>query len=389
MKLKKVIKYSTQNIDSNDIKSVVKTLKSDYITEGPIVRKFEKVLCNFAKSKNATVVNSASTALIIACSALNLSNKDILWTTPITFVSSANCAFYFNAKVDFVDIDHDTFNLDVDKLEKKLISAKKKNKLPKILVIVHLGGSPCNLKKIRQLSKKYNFYIIEDASHALGAKYQKINIGNSIFSDITIFSFHPVKSITTGEGGALLTNNKQLHEKIQILRSNGIIKDRKKLTISNKPAWYYEQKFLSSNFKMNAIQAALGVSQMKRLKKFINKRNLIASKYEKKLPNKNLKFQKILKNTLSSRHLFIIYIDNNLRDKLYNFLKKNKIQTNLHYIPIYRHPYYKRFNINKKNFLNAEEYYSKALSLPIHFNLSNQEQNYIISKIKLFFQKKY
>ena len=386
MKLRKLIRYSTQNIDRSDIKAVSEVLKSDFITEGPVIKKFEHSLCKYTKSKNSTVVNSASTGLIIACQSLGLSAKDFIWTTPITFVSSANCAFFFNAKVDFVDIDPETFNIDLDELEEKLIISKKKKKLPKILIIVHLGGNPANLKRVKKLSKKYKFSIIEDASHALGSKYEDIRIGNAKYSDITIFSFHPLKSITTGEGGAILTNKKYLDEKIKILRSHGIERNKKNLGKKNMPKWYYEQKYLSSNYRMTAIQAALGVSQMKRLDKFIIKRNKIASIYEKNLPKNIFKFQKINQTDQSSRHLFIAYLKNNLRNKLYNYLIKNKIQTNLHYIPVYRHPFYAKFKINKKKFFNSEEYYAKALSLPIHYNLTSSEQKYIIDKIKFFFK---
>lgn len=387
MKLKRLIRYSTQHIDKSDISAVNKVLKSDFLTEGPIIKKFEQKLCKYTKSKNAVAVNSASTGLIIACQALNLKKNDYLWTTPITFVSSANCAFYFQAKVDFVDINKDSFNIDIDKLEKKLISSKRKKKLPKILIIVHLGGNPVDLKRIKKLSNKYNFSVIEDASHALGSKYEDIKIGNCKYSDIAVLSFHPVKSITTGEGGAVLTNKIKLNQKIKILRSHGIIKEKFKLSNKNMPNFYYEQKYLSSNYRMTAIQAALGLSQMNRLDKFIKKRNMIAKIYNKELPKNVFDFQFIRNKDISSRHLFIVRLKNKLRNKFYNYLMKNNIQTNLHYIPVYRHPYYDNIKIDKKNFFNSEEYYSKAISIPIHFNLTKNQQRYIIKKIKSFFEK--
>lgn len=387
MKLKKLIRYSTQHIDNSDISAVNKVLKSDFLTEGPIIEKFEKKLCNYTKSKNAVAVNSASTGLIIACQALDLKKNDYLWTTPITFVSSANCAFYFKAKVDFVDINKDSFNIDIDELEKKLIISKRKKKLPKILIIVHLGGNPVDLKRIKSLSNKYNFSIIEDASHALGSKYRNIKIGNCKYSDIAVLSFHPVKSITTGEGGAVLTNKTNLNQKIKVLRSHGIVKEKLKLDNKNMPNFYYEQKYLSSNYRMTAIQAALGLSQMSRLDKFIKKRNMIAKIYNRELPKNIFDFQLIRSKDISSRHLFIVRLKNKLRNKFYNYLMKNNIQTNLHYIPVYRHPYYKNIKIDKKDFFNSEEYYSKAISIPIHFNLTKNQQRYIIKKIKFFFKK--
>ena len=386
MKLKKLIRYSTQHINNSDISAVNKVLKSDFLTEGPIIEKFEKKLCNYTKSKNAVAVNSASTGLIIACQALDLKKNDYLWTTPITFVSSANCAFYFQAKVDFVDINKDSFNIDVDKLEKKLIISKRKKKLPKILIIVHLGGNPVDLKRIKSLSNKYNFSIIEDASHALGSKYGNIKIGNCKYSDIAVLSFHPVKSITTGEGGAILTNKTILNQKIKVLRSHGIIKEKFKMSNKNMPNFYYEQKYLSSNYRMTAIQAALGLGQMNRLDKFIKKRNMIAKIYNRELPKNIFDFQLIRNKDISSRHLYIVRLKNKLRNKLYNYLMKNNIQTNLHYIPVYRHPYYKNIKINKKDFINSEEYYLKAISIPVHFNLTNNQHRYIIKKIKSFFE---
>jgi len=388
MELKKrLIRYSTQSISLDDVKAVTSALNSDFLTEGPIIEKFEKKLSNLVGAKNATAVCNASAALIIACNALRLRKNDYFWTTPISFASTANCALFFKARVDFVDINNETFNIDIEKLENKLINAKKINKLPKILCIVHLGGNPCDLIKIKNLSRKYKFHIIEDASHALGAKYKKIKIGNPKFSDIVVFSFHPVKMITTGEGGALLTNNINLDQKIKNLRSHGIIRDKKKLKNKSLPKWYYEQKYLSSNYRMTSFQAALGLSQLNKISYFVKKRNQLASIYQKKLNNLEIKFQYICEDNISSRHLFIILVEKKIRNKLYEYLARNRIQTNLHYIPIYKHPYYQRFNYEKKNFTNAEEYYSKALSIPLHCNLSSSDQNFIIKKIISFYKK--
>ena len=381
-----MIPYARQNISKEDINFVKKILKSEYLTSGPATLRFEKKVAKYCSSKFAIATNSGTSALHISCLSLNLKKGDYVWTSPISFVASANCAFYFGAKVDFVDINEESFNIDVNKLKKKLEIAKKKNRLPKVLVVVHLGGNPCELSEIKKLSKKYKFFVIEDASHALGAKYNKIKIGNPKYSDVSILSFHPVKMITTGEGGALLTNSKNIDNKFKILRSHGIVKEKKYLQNKNLPKWYYEQRYLSSNYRMTSFQAALGISQLKKISTFTKIRNKLAQIYEKKLSGLPIRFQKIKKNSISSRHLFIILVEDKIRNKLYSFLDKNNIQTNLHYIPIYRHPFYKKFNFNKKNFKNAEKYYSKALSIPLHVQLSNKDQNFIIAKIKDFFK---
>jgi len=383
---KKLIRYSTQSINSADINSVLNALKSDFLTEGPLINKFEKKLCKIVDSKYASAVSSASAGLLLACKALNLSKKSIIWTTPITFISSITCGLHIGAKIDLVDINEISFNIDIEKLKKKLIKAKKINKIPKILVVVHLGGNPCELESIKKLSNKYGFSVIEDASHALGSKYKNIKIGNAKYSDLVVFSFHPVKSITTGEGGAVLTNNKLLDDKIKTLRSHGIVRKKKELIKKNKQDWYYETRYLSSNYRLTSIQAALGLSQLKRLNSFIKKRNLLASNYEKKLIDLPLKFQKISSTNYSSRHLFIIIIDNKFRDKLYIFLKKKNIQTNLHYIPIYKHPLFKN-KFSNKNFKIAEKYYKTALSIPLHFKLNLKQQSFIVNSIKKFFAK--
>tara|TARA_B100001063_G_C16773912_1_gene563671 strand:- start:3228 stop:4388 length:1161 start_codon:yes stop_codon:yes gene_type:complete len=384
-----MIPYSRQYLFSKDITKVNKVLKSDYLTQGKEVPKFEKKISKYCKSKYALVVNSATSALHLTCLALGLKEKDYLWTVPITFVASANCALYCGAKIDLVDIDKDTFNIDLIVLEKKLKLAKKNNKLPKIIVPVHLAGNPCDLKKLSKLSKKYKFKIVEDASHALGSKYLQYKIGNNTFSDATVFSFHPVKSITSGEGGAVVCSNKKLYHKIKMLREHGIVKEKKFFNLKkNIKPWYYEQQDLGFNYRMSDINASLGNSQFSHLKLFLEKRNIIASIYEKKLNKKFITFQKIHKNCYSARHLFVIKVQKKFHNKMFTYLRKKKIYAQIHYIPIYRQPYFKKnFNFNIKNFPNSEDYYSQAISIPIFFQLTHKKQFQVIKLINSFFKK--
>jgi UDP-4-amino-4,6-dideoxy-N-acetyl-beta-L-altrosamine transaminase len=376
------IPYSRQSISKKDIKEVSSVLKSDFLTTGPKVEEFEKKLKKIFLSKYSLVLNSATSALHVACMSLDLKKNEYLWTSPISFVASSNCALYCGANVDFVDIDPNTFNISVENLEKKL-KITKKNKLPKILVIVHLAGHPVDLKRIRYLSLKYNFKIIEDASHAVGSIYNRSKIGDCKYSDICIFSFHPVKIITTGEGGSILTNSKKIFKKASILRSHGIDKNIK----NKKDPWFYDQKSLGYNYRMNDIEAALGLSQLSRLNKFVNQRNKIANIYKKNL-NKNIKLQSILPNSKSSMHLFIICLKEKLKIKVFNSLKKNGINTNLHYKPIYRNSFYKRYNFNKNNFKNSEKYYKEAITLPLYYDLKKAHQMKIIKIINRVFNKR-
>lgn len=370
------IPYSRQLIDKSDISAVSKVLKSDFLTTGPQVNIFEKKLENFFGSKYASVVNSATSALHLACLAFDLTKKDNVWTTPISFVASSNCAIYCGAKVDFVDIDEKTFNMCEKKLEHKLKKTTK-GKLPAIVIVVHLSGHPVNLKKIKDLSKEYNFKIIEDASHAVGSVYQNNPIGNCKYSDACIFSFHPIKIITTGEGGALLTNSKKIFKKFSLLRSHGIDKSVKS---KNNP-WYYDQVSLGYNYRMNEIEAALGISQLKKLNKFLKERKKISEIYKLNLDLKNVKFQQLIENCKSSMHLFIIRVNKLKRMQIYNELKKNNIYTNFHYIPIYRHSFYKKYNIKYENFKNAESYYKEAISIPLYCGLKINTQMKIIKII--------
>ena len=382
-----MIPYSRQSIDSSDIREINKVLKSDLITQGPKVLAFENEIAKYCGSKFAIAVNSATSALHIACMSLGLEKGDIVWTSPISFVASSNCALYCGATIDFVDIDSSTLNIDPLKLEKKLIEAKKNNKLPKIIIPVHMCGLPVDLNKFSQLKKKYGFKIIEDASHALGAKYKSEKIGSCKFSDITVFSFHPVKIITTGEGGVATTNNKNLSMKMEILRTHGINKQRKYFKEKNNGEWHYEQIFLGYNYRMNEIEAVLGLSQLNKLDNFVRKRNSIAKKYNKLLSDLPIRLPLInSKDYYSSFHLYVIQLNleliKNSHKKIFSFLRKAGIGVNLHYAPIHLQPYYRNLGFKEGNFKNSEKYAKCALSIPIHPKLKNEEINYVVNKLK-------
>ena len=379
--------YSRQSINKKDIYSVVKTLKSNYLTQGPIVEKFERKLSKLVKAKYGVASNSASSSLHLACIALDLKPKDIVWTVPNTFAASANCAINCGAKIDFVDIDADTWNLSLSSLEKKLVIAKKKKKLPKILIPVHFAGQPTEQKEIWKLSKKYKFKIIEDASHSLGAMQSSEPVGSCKWSDITVFSFHPVKIITTGEGGMAMTNNKNLYEKMKIYRTNGIKKDLKNLR--NKP-WYYEQVGTGFNYRMNDIAASLGLSQISRLKNFIKKRNQIAEKYKSFFKDLPVKFQKIQNENLSSYHLFVIQFD--LKKTKYNYkeifntLREKNFYVNLHYMPLHLNSFFRKRGFKNGQFPVSEKYSKTSISIPIFFDLKKKKIVQLCNLIKSFFK---
>jgi len=370
------IPYSKQFIDSEDIKSVVSVLKSKFITTGPKILKFEEKLTKYFDSKFAIAVNSATSALHLSCLALGLKKNDFVWTTPVSFVASANCAIYCGAKIDFVDIDNDTFNISTKSLENKLKKTPT-SKLPKILIVVHLSGHPANMSDIKKLSRKYKFKIIEDSSHAVGSTYFGNKIGNCKYSDLCIFSFHPVKIITTGEGGAILTNSKNLNKKIELLRSHGL--NRKVKSLSN--PWKYDQVLLGYNYRMNELEAALGISQLKKLKKFFIYRNKIADFYKKNLNSNKIKIQKLIEGTQSSMHLFIIRVDKKKRYRVFKNLKNSGYVTNLHYMPIYKHSFYRKFKFLKKELKNSEKYYHEAISIPLFYGLKKTNQKQIINII--------
>jgi len=379
--------YSRQNIDKTDILSAVRVLKSDFLTQGPLVSKFEKKISNYVKAKYAVATNSGSSALHIACLALNIKKGDLVWTVPNTFAATANCALHCGAKVDFVDIDKNTWNMSIRSLEKKL--QKEKNKLPKIVIPVHFAGQPTDQKKIWELSKKFKFKIIEDASHSLGAKHFNEPVGSCKWSDITVFSFHPVKIITTGEGGMATTNNKKYSDQMRISLSNGIVKDSKlfKFKKKNQP-WYYEYQKTGFNYRMNEISAAIGISQLSKLKEFLKKRNEIAKLYKKILDKLFIKYQKINTYNFSSYHLFVIQFDlKKTKFSYLNIFKKLRSKNyfvNLHYMPLHLSPYFKKLGFKKNQYPNSEKYGVSSISLPIYYGLKISKVFKICSLIKSF-----
>ncbi len=378
-----MIPYGKQDISKADIDSVIDVLKSDYLTQGPLVPLFEKSVSEYCGSKFGVAVNSATSALHIACAALGLGDGDIIWTSPNTFVASANCGLYCGAKVDFVDIDSKTYNLCPIELEKKLIWANKFNKLPKIVIPVHFAGQSCDMRRIHYLSEIYGFKIIEDASHAIGGKYLNKSIGSCEFSDITIFSFHPVKIITTGEGGMALTNNRELEQNMRRLSNHGITKN--KMLMQSRPKneiWNYQQIDLGFNYRMTDLQAALGISQMKRIDDFVKHRHALQKRYHEKMINLPIDLPYQSKDSYSSLHLYPIQIKLDLISKshpeVFNDLIKKGIGVNLHYIPVHTHPYFQKLGFEFGNFPNAENYFSRAISLPLFYNMTYDQQDYVI-----------
>lgn len=379
--MNKMIPYGRQYISDSDVKAVTDVLRSDFLTQGPAVPSFEKALAENVEAKFAVAVNSATSALHIACMAMGVSKGDIVWTSPISFAASANCALYCGANIDFVDISLSTFNICTNALKDKLIVSKKAGKLPKVLIVVHMCGLSCDMSEIKSLSREFGFMIIEDASHAVGARYLNSKVGSCEYSDVTIFSFHPVKIITTGEGGVALTNSELLANKMRLLRSHGITRDKSEFfdVDYEEGDWSYQQIELGFNYRMTDIQAALGLSQLIRLEKIVNTRNKIAKHYNEMFDGTDVHCQKIPDGSLSSYHLFVIQVQN--RKNIFNKLRQSGVGVNVHYMPIYRHPYYKRVLGEFKPLPNAEAYYSKTISLPMFPELTVEEQDFIIKVI--------
>ncbi|MDR1349179.1 MAG: UDP-4-amino-4,6-dideoxy-N-acetyl-beta-L-altrosamine transaminase [Zoogloeaceae bacterium] len=382
-----MIPYARQEITAADIQAVEAVLRSDFLTQGPVVPRFEAAVAACCGASHAIAANSATSVLHLACRALGLGQGDCLWTSPITFVASANCALYCGAQVDFVDIDPRTYNLSPEALERKLAEAERMGRLPKIVVPVHLCGQSCDMAAIYALAQRYGFKIIEDASHAIGGRYQNEPIGNCRYSDITVFSFHPVKIITTGEGGMALTNNPELAERMALLRSHGITRDPDKMTHAPDGPWYYQQIDQGFNYRMTEFQAALGLSQMERLDAYVARRHELAKYYDAQLVDLPLTLPWQHPDCYSGRHLYVIRLQDKRaaasRQQLFSVLRQQGIGVNVHYIPVHTQPYYQNMGFKAGDFPNAERYYQGAISLPLYASLSNTQQERVIRALRI------
>ncbi|MGE8439390.1 MAG: UDP-4-amino-4,6-dideoxy-N-acetyl-beta-L-altrosamine transaminase [Pseudomonas palmensis] len=381
-----MIPYGRQDITQADIDAVVDVLRSDFLTQGPLVPRFEQAVAGHVGAHYGVAVNSATSALHIACLALGLGSGDLLWTSPVTFVASANCALYCGAQVDFVDIDSSTYNMCPKALQKKLEQAELEGRLPKIVVPVHLAGQPCDMQAIYNLAKRYNFKIIEDASHAIGGQYRGEFIGNCRYSDITVFSFHPVKIVTTAEGGMAVTNDEKLADKMSLLRSHGITRDPELMTHSPDGPWYYQQVILGLNYRMTEIQAALGLSQMQRLDSYIQSRHRLAERYNELLMGLPISTPWQHPDSYSGLHLYVIRLHlekiESSHLKIFESLRQLGIGVNLHYIPVYNQPYYARMGFDPEMFPQAEAYYREAISLPMFQTMTEAQQDEVVDAVK-------
>jgi UDP-4-amino-4,6-dideoxy-N-acetyl-beta-L-altrosamine transaminase len=381
-----IIPYGRQNINQDDIDAVTAVLRSDFLTQGPVVPEFESRVSEYCGTRFSVAANSATSALHLACLALGVSQGDRVWTSPITFVASANCAFYCGAEVDFVDIDPLTYNMGVSALAQKLEEAEKSGVLPKVVIPVHLCGQSCDMEQIHALSRRYGFRIIEDASHAIGGHYQGKPVGSCTFSDITVFSFHPVKIVTTGEGGMALTNDPELAGRMQRLRSHGITRDPTEMSNAPDGPWYYQQIDLGFNYRMTDIQAALGLSQMLRLDEFVRQRHDAAAIYDFLLEEMPVTAPWRCPDSSSSFHLYVVRLHpdemKSSQNEVFERLRSHGIMVNLHYIPLYRHPYF-RSRGHASTFLpEAERYYAQALTLPLYPGLLESQQHEIVERMK-------
>ena len=378
-----MIPYGRQEITPADIEAVVQVLRSDFLTQGPAVPAFEAAVAKQVHARHALAMSSATAALHVACLALDLGPGDWLWTSPITFVASSNCALYCGAQVDFVDIDPRTYNLCPLALERKLVEAKRLGRLPKVVVPVHLSGQPCDLARIHELAQTYGFRIIEDASHAIGGRYKGEPIGNSRYSDITVFSFHPVKIITTAEGGMALTNNDALAEKMTLLRSHGITRDPALMTREPEGGWYYEQIALGYNYRMTDVQAALGLSQLSRVDDYVARRHEQAARYDSLLAPLPLVTPWQHPDSYSGRHLYVVRLKPAARSKthrqVFTELREANVGVNLHYIPVYRQPYYEKMGFAPGLCPEAEKYYEEAITLPLFPTMSVEQQDLVVT----------
>ena len=382
----KVIPYGRQDINEQDIQAVVDVLRSDWLTQGPAIERFERAVAEYCGAKYAVAVNSATSALHIACKAAGLGGGDVMWTSPNTFVASANCGRYSGSAVDFVDIDPLTYNMSETELAKKLQLAKADGKLPKVVIPVHFAGQSCAMQRIAELAREYGFMVIEDASHAIGGSYRGQKIGSGSFSDMTIFSFHPVKIITTAEGGMVLTNRDDLYEKLVLYRSHGITKNPAKMTENSHGPWYYQQLELGFNYRMTDIQAALGNSQLNRIDEFVNRRHMLAARYNELLRDMPVVVPWQSPDTYSAFHLYVIRLKldsiKKSHKQVFEDLRAAGIGVNLHYIPVHTQPYYRNLGFKPGDYPQAEQYYREAISLPLYYGLEYQAQDCVIARLK-------
>lgn len=382
-----MIPYGRQDITQADIDAVVDVLRSDFLTQGPACPAFESIVAGYCGAEHAVAVNSATSALHIACLALGVGKGDRVWTSPTTFVASANCALYCGATIDFVDIDPRTYNMSVERLAEKLAVAQRSNALPKVVIPVHLCGQSCDMAGIRELSRQYGFSVIEDASHAIGGQYQKMPVGNCRHSDITVFSFHPVKIVTTAEGGMALTNSKELAGRMALLRSHGITRDPAQMTHAADGPWYYQQIDLGFNYRLTELQAALGISQMERLDRYVAERHVLARRYDVLLADLPVTIPWQHPDTYSGLHLYVIRLQREKIGKthrqVFESLREQGIGVNLHYIPVHTQPYYRQMGFRDGDFPEAERYYAETISLPMFPALSDAQQDQVVAAVKV------
>jgi UDP-4-amino-4,6-dideoxy-N-acetyl-beta-L-altrosamine transaminase len=379
------IPYGRQSISEDDVRAVAEVLRSDFLTQGPAVPAFEEAVKSHCGAAHAVAVNSATSALHLACLALDIGTDDLVWTSPVTFVASANCVLYCGARVDFVDIDPKTLNISVEKLASKLDrTARAGEKLPKAVIAVDMCGQSCDMAAIHALAERYGFKVIEDASHAVGGRYRNHPVGNCQYSDIVIFSFHPVKIITTGEGGMALTNAPDLAKKMQLLRSHGITRDTSEMTSPSEGAWYYQQIALGFNYRMTDIQAALGSSQMRHLEEWVSRRHVLAAQYDEALARLPLILPRQHHDTYSAWHLYVIQVSDEApmsRSEMFAALRSDGIGVNVHYIPVHMQPFYRKLGFKPGDFPAAEDYYSRAISIPMYSSMSDPDQRFVIDQI--------
>ncbi|MDR3560131.1 MAG: UDP-4-amino-4,6-dideoxy-N-acetyl-beta-L-altrosamine transaminase [Negativicutes bacterium] len=381
----KPIPYARQSISATDISAVVEVLQSDWLTQGPHVAQFENAVAEYCGVRYAVAVNSATSALHIACLAAGLGSGDLLWTSPNTFVASANCALYCGADVDFVDIDSNTYNMSTEELERKFAAiANNKGRLPKVVVPVHFSGQSCDMENIAKVARKNGALIIEDAAHAIGGKYQGLPVGSCQYSDMTVFSFHPAKIITTGEGGMVVTNQPELYDRLMRLRTHGITREAENMHGEDHGPWYYQQVDLGFNYRMTDIQAVLGTSQLTRIDDFVARRAALASRYNDSLQDMPIVLPHQSPDVVSAWHLYVIRIRkecSKTRRQIFEQLRQAGIWVNVHYIPVHTQPYYQRLGFKQGDFLASEQHYEEAISLPLYYSLTESEQDYVVKTL--------